>query len=427
MGARLGSFRPVRVGIVCPYSLTLPGGVQGQVLGLARALQRSGVQARVLGPCDGPPPDPSVTPLGRSIPTASNGSLAAIAPDPAAALRTVRALRDERFDVLNIHEPLTPGPSLTALVTAFCPTVGTFHRSGPSGWLDLTRPLASYGSSYLDVRVAVSEEARDTAAEAVGGDYELVWNGIDVARYEGSPAWETKGPTVLFVGRHEPRKGLEVLLRAAQGLGGGVRLWIAGQGPDTDRLKRLYGADTRIEWLGRIGEAEKIARLRGADVLCAPSLGGESFGVVLLEGLAAGTPVVASDLAGYRRVARSGQEAILVAPGDVAALSGALAEALSATDRVGSMVRRGQLRAEEFSMEALSQRYMELFELAVRRRAEVRQTYIQRLANRVGSATAEGRIRSSLMIAKTATRLELPRSRRDWAPRMPGRSGGRDA
>ena len=203
-------------------------------------------------------------------------------------------------------------------------------------------------------------------------------------------------------------------------------MWIAGQGPDTDRLKRLYGADTRIEWLGRIGEAEKIARLRGADVLCAPSLGGESFGVVLLEGLAAGTPVVASDLAGYRRVARSGQEAILVAPGDVAALSGALAEALSATERVDSMVRRGQLRAEEFSMDALSRRYLELFDLAVQRRAEVPQTSIQRLANRVGSATAEGRIRSSVMIAKTATRFELPPSRRHWASRLPGLSGGRD-
>ena len=203
-------------------------------------------------------------------------------------------------------------------------------------------------------------------------------------------------------------------------------MWIAGQGPDTDQLKRLYGADTRIEWLGRIGEAEKIARLRGADVLCAPSLGGESFGVVLLEGLAAGTPVVASDLAGYRRVARCGQEAILVAPGDVAALSGALAEALSATDRVGSMVRRGRLRAEEFSMDALSQRYLELFDLAVQRRAEVPQTSIQRLVNRIGSAAAERRIRSSVMIAKTATRFELPRSPRDWASRLPGRPGGRD-
>ena len=400
----------MRVGIVCPYSLTLPGGVQGQVLGLARALQRVGVQARVLGPCDGPPPDPSVTPLGSSIPTASNGSMAAIAPDPAAALRTVRALRDERFDVLNIHEPLTPGPSLTALVTAFCPTVGTFHRSGPSGWLDMTRPLARYGSGYLDVRCAVSEEARDTAAKAVGGDYELVWNGIDVDRYDRSASWDSSGPTVLFVGRHEPRKGLEVLLRAAGRLGEGVKLWIAGLGPDTERLKRSYGGDTRIEWLGRIGEQEKIARLRAADVLCAPSLAGESFGVVLLEGLAAGTPVVASDLAGYRRVVRSGREAILVPPGDVDALAVALVEAMSGGEGVASMIAQGRARSEEFSMEALSRRYLELFDLAMRRRAAAPQGRSQRLANFVVSALSEGRIRSSGMIRETTTRLERPRA-----------------
>ncbi len=385
----------MRVGVVCPYSLTLPGGVQGQVLGLAAALRRRGVQVRVLGPCDGPPPDPSVTPLGSSIPTASNGSLAAIAPDPAASLRTVRALRDERFDVLNIHEPLTPGPSLTALVTAFCPTVGTFHRSGPSRWLDLTRPLATYGSSYLDVRVAVSEEARQTAAAAVGGDYELVWNGIDVSRYERSEVWAKTGPTVLFVGRHEPRKGLEVLLRALGRLDSGVTLWVAGQGPETERLKKMYAGDSRIEWLGRIGEAEKIARMRAADVLCAPSLGGESFGVVLLEGLAAGTPVVASDLAGYRRVARSGVEAILTPPGDDEALADGLRQALEGTAQVRAMVAKGRDRAEEFSMDSLAQRYLELFDLAVRRRSSLPPSRYERLAMSLASAVGEWRIRSS--------------------------------
>ncbi len=384
----------MRVGIVCPYSLTLPGGVQGQVLGLAAALRRRGVQARVLGPCDGPPPDPSVTPLGSSIPTASNGSLAAIAPDPAASLRTLRALRDERFDVLNIHEPLTPGPSLTALVTAFCPTVGTFHRSGPSRWLDLTRPLATYGSGYLDVRVAVSEEARQTAAAAVGGDYELVWNGIDVGRYERSGAWAKTGPTVLFVGRHEPRKGLEVLLRAFQRLDAGVTLWVAGQGPETERLRRIFASDGRVEWLGRIGEAEKIARMRAADVLCAPSLGGESFGVVLLEGLAAGTPVVASDLAGYRRVARSGLEAILTPPGDDKALSEALRRALGATSEIEEMVANGSARAEEFSMDALAQRYLELFDLAVQRHSSLQPSLYEKVVTSVASAVGEWRIRS---------------------------------
>ena len=117
---------------MCPYSLTVPGGVQGQVLGLGRALRRAGVDARILAPCDGPPPDPAVTPLGNSVPTASNGSVAAIAPDPSAAMRTIRALRDESFDVVNVHEPLAPGPSLTAVLFSASPTVGTFHRAGMS-------------------------------------------------------------------------------------------------------------------------------------------------------------------------------------------------------------------------------------------------------------------------------------------------------
>ena len=122
----------MRVGLVCPYSLTLPGGVQGQVLGLGRALRDLGVDARVLGPCDGPPPDTFVTPLGNSIPTAANGSMAAIAPDPSASLRTIRALRDEHFDVVHLHEPLAPGPTQTALVFSDRPLVGTFHRAGES-------------------------------------------------------------------------------------------------------------------------------------------------------------------------------------------------------------------------------------------------------------------------------------------------------
>lgn len=363
----------MRVGLVCPYSLSVPGGVQGQVLGLSKALQRQGIAARVLAPCDGPPPDPSVTPLGNSIPTASNGSLAAIAPDPAAFLRTIRALRDEAFDVLNIHEPLAPGPGMTAMVNASCPTVGTFHRSGPSTWLQATRRLARWGAANLTVRAAVSEEALITAQQAIGGEYELVWNGIDTAAYAGSDPWPRGGsagaagtgaPVVLFVGRHEPRKGLAVLLEAARRLDPSTRVWVSGGGPETDRLRRATSGDDRIEWLGMIGEEEKIRRIRAADVLAVPSLRGESFGVVLLEGLAAGTPVVASDLAGYRNVARAGVEATLVPPGDAGALARAITAAIEDPASTADLVERGRARAEEFSMDSLATRYVELFEKA---------------------------------------------------------------
>ena len=336
--------------------------MQGQVLGLARALRGLGVEVRVLGPCDGPPPEPWVTPLGNSLPTGDNGSIAAIAPDPAASLRTLRALRDEDFDLLHIHEPMAPGPAITATVVGNCPMVGTFHRSGSSAWMRATRRLASWGASHLTVRTAVSEEARRTAQEALGGEYEIVWNGIEVERYRTAPAWPTEGPTIFFVGRHEVRKGLAVLVEAMGLLGPDVRLWIAGHGPDTDRLQRATIDDGRIEWLGWVNETEKISRIRGAHVLCAPSTHGESFGVVLLEGLAAGTPVVATDLPGYRNVARPGIEARMVPPDDPAALAKGIEAALVDDAETAAMVERGLDRADGFSMESLARHYLGMYE-----------------------------------------------------------------
>lgn len=355
----------MRVGLICPYSLTVPGGVQGQVLGLARSLRQRGIEARVLGPCDGPPPASWVTPLGNSLPTGDNGSMAAIAPDPAAALRTLRALRDEEFDVLHVHEPIAPGPSLTACAIANAPIVATFHRSGGSAWVQMLRPLARWVLSHVAIRAAVSEEARQTAVNDVGGDYELLWNGIELDRYSSASPMPAVEPTILFVGRHEPRKGLAVLIEAMGFLGPEVRLWVAGIGPDTDRLVRATSGDHRIQWLGRIGDDEKISRMKGAAALCVPSLHGESFGVVVLEGLAAATAVVASDLPGYRNVARPGQEARMVPPGDAGALAKALDAALHERVETEAMKVRGLERAATFSMDSLAEAYVEMYRRAI--------------------------------------------------------------
>jgi phosphatidylinositol alpha-mannosyltransferase len=356
----------VRLGLVCPYSLTIPGGVQEQVVGLGRTLRGIGVDARILAPCDGPPPDASVIPLGKSIPAASNGSMAPIAPDPSCALRTIRVLRDEKFDLLHLHEPLVPGPTVTALIFTDAPMVGTFHRAGRSAVYGAVRPIAKWAADKLQLRCAVSDDALSTAAEALGGRYELVFNGIDVARFAKADPWPTDGPTVLFVGRHEPRKGLTVLLDAMARLGPEVRLWVAGDGPQTPRLREKTASDARIEWLGRISDQEKVSRLRGADVLCAPSLHGESFGIVLLEAMAASTPVVATDLPGYRHVSRPGREALLVPPNDVAALAGALTKVLAGGPLVERLVAEGDCRAAHFSMEHLADRYLEMYERLLR-------------------------------------------------------------
>ena len=355
----------MRVGLVCPYSLTIPGGVQGQVLGLARELRMLGHDARVLGPCDGPPPDGGVTALGRSIPFASNGSVAPVAPDVSCALRTIRALRDENFDVLHLHEPLVPGPTTTALLLRDAPMVGTFHRSGPSGAYRALRPLVQWGARRLALRCAVSEEARSTAQDALGGEYDLLFNGIEIERFAKATPTPTDGPTIVFVGRHEDRKGLSILLDAMKHLPADVRLWVSGEGPQTEELRAAHGGDPRITWLGRVGDDEKASLLTGADVFCAPSLHGESFGVVLLEAMAAGTPIVASELDGYKLVARNGQDAVLVPPGDAMALARALECVLSDGARARRLVASGELRAAEFSMTNLAEQYLARYEAAL--------------------------------------------------------------
>src|SRR3954452_17568383 len=168
----------MRIGLVSPYSLTIPGGVQGQVLALGRSLRAQGHDARVLGPCDGPPPDGSVTPLGNSVPTAANGSVAPLAPDPSAQLRTIRAIRDEGFDVLHLHEPFAPGPCWRATLLGHTPMVGTFHRAGESVGYRLGGRLSGRLARRLDVRCAVSPDALELVRQAMPGDYELLYNGI---------------------------------------------------------------------------------------------------------------------------------------------------------------------------------------------------------------------------------------------------------
>jgi len=355
----------VRIGIISPYSLSLPGGVQGQILGLARALRSAGHDVRVLGPCDGPPPDAGVTPLGNSVPTMANGSVAPIAPDPSAQLRTIRALRDEAFDVVHVHEPLCPGPTQTAMFFKTAPLVGTFHAAGSSKAYTWFSPGVKWLSKKLDLRVAVSEDAERMARRALGGSYTVLFNGVEIEAFSKATPWPTEGPTIFFIGRHEPRKGLAVLLEAMTDLPSHVRLWIAGDGPETEMLRQRVAGDARIEWLGRITDEEKASRLVAADAFCAPSLHGESFGVVLLEAMAADTPIVASDLPGYSNVARLGRDALLVPPGDSAQLAEGLRRVLTDASLAAGLVASGGQRAQELSMERLAERHLELYRTIV--------------------------------------------------------------
>jgi phosphatidylinositol alpha-mannosyltransferase len=370
-----------RVALVCPYSLSRPGGVQGQVLGLARTLARRGHRPTVFAPLDGPPPigraptDSAldVVATGRSLSLPANGSVAPVTRSVAAVVRGVRAIRSGGYDVVHVHEPFTPGLAYGLMLAGGVPPmVGTFHRSGKSPFYTALGPVARRMASRFAVRCAVSEAARATASDALGGSYEVGFNGVEVDSYQNVDPWPTDRPTVLFLGRHEPRKGLRFLLQAFDlldtvGEGGGSTgrsgppvLWIAGDGPETADLRRLHPESDRVRWLGVLSEEEKVRRLVAADVLCAPSLGGESFGMVLVEAMAAGTAVVASDIDGYRDAA--GGQAVLVPPGDAGALTRALAGVLiggaTGLDDAGRW-------ASHWSMDGLAPWYEEIYRAAM--------------------------------------------------------------
>ena len=357
----------LRIGLVCPYSLTIPGGVQSQVLGLARELRRMGHEARVLGPCDGPPPEPFVTPLGNSLPTAANGSTVPLAPDPSAALRTVRAINDEAFDILHLHEPIAPGPTQTALVLRLAPMIGTFHAAGDIPWYRRVSKGVNWLASHLDVRVAVSPQARELAFRYLGGEYEILFNGIESELYARPNISRSAKKIVFFCGRYEPRKGLAELLEAFAKLSDDVQLWIASDGDGISLLKQKYAHDDRISWLGRITDEDKINRLAQCSVFCAPSLHSESFGIVVLEAMASGTPVVASSLEGYRNVGTHDVNAWLVEPGDIAELTEGLSRVLDDKKLARKLSDGGLIRAGELSMNRLAKIYIEMYHTVLER------------------------------------------------------------
>ncbi len=243
---------------------------------------------------------------------------------------------------LHLHEPLAPTAAYGLVLTAPLPMVGTYHRAGVSRWVTPLKPLAELVGRRLQIKVAVSEAARETGVRSSGGAFEVLFNGVDMQRFESAePVHDEQGrPTILFLGRHEQRKALHVLLDAFEKVERAAVLWVAGDGPASEVQRRRHPESDRVRWLGLLRDEEVAACLAGADVLCAPSLYGESFGMVLLEGMAGGCAVVASDIEGYRSAA--GGHAVFVPPGDVPALTRALDTALAgAVEGSGQSAHRG--------------------------------------------------------------------------------------
>jgi phosphatidyl-myo-inositol alpha-mannosyltransferase len=316
----------VRIGIACPYSWDVPGGVQSHIRDLAEALISLGHDVSVISPADDDKPlPPYVIPAGKAVPVPYNGSVARLAFGPLSVSRVRRWVKDGNFDVLHVHEPAAPSLSLLACWVASGPIVATVHTAMPRSRVLLAAyPVLRSALEKIDGRIAVSEAARTTLVEHLGGDAVLIPNGVATHRYrtaEPLTGWPGEGGSIGFLGRmDEPRKGLPVLLKAFAILGKerpGLRLLIAGPG-DVAEAKHKLTEDIRDRaiFLGEVTEAEKIRVLRSVDVFCSPNTGGESFGIVTAEAMAAGAPIVASDIEAFRQVLRGGSAGALFAAGD---------------------------------------------------------------------------------------------------------------
>lgn len=343
----------MRVLLVCPYSWTVPGGVGHHIANLAEQLRHRGHEVRILAPAEGKTP-PGVWSVGRSAPIRWNGSVARLTIGPRVASRVRVAMRRARPDVVHVHEPFAPSVSMVALARAKAPCVATFHTTASTTRVYRTAAVALKPLwRKLAVRIAVSEQAARTVERVFGDPVRVIPNGIDIGRFDAVGARAAASKTILFFGRLERRKGVRILVEAFARLKERVpeaRLVVLGDGPERRACEAAVPVSIRDDavFAGAYTPDGLVAALGEANVVAQPALGGESFGIVLLEAMAARRPLVATDIAGYAAVARDGVEALLVAPGDAAALAAALERLMTDEALASALAKAGRVRAEEF-------------------------------------------------------------------------------
>ncbi|WOI60232.1 glycosyltransferase family 4 protein [Streptomyces fradiae] len=376
----------MRIGIVCPYSWDVPGGVQFHIRDLAEHLIRLGHHVSVLAPADdGTPLPPYVVSAGRAVPVPYNGSVARLNFGFLSAARVRRWLHDGTFDVIHIHEPASPSLGLLACWAAQGPIVATFHTSNPrSRAMIAAYPILQPALEKISARIAVSEYARRTLVEHLGGDAVVIPNGVDVdffARAEPKAAWQTEGAggasgggagrppggTLGFIGRiDEPRKGLPVLMRALPRIlraRPGARLLVAGRGDEEEAVASLPAEMRRhVEFLGMVSDEDKARLLRSVDVYVAPNTGGESFGIILVEALSAGAPVLASDLDAFAQVLDQGEAGELFANEDADALADAAIRLLGDPRRREELRARGSAHVRRFDWSTVGADILAVYE-----------------------------------------------------------------
>ncbi len=369
--------------MVCPYSFDVPGGVQAHVRDLADELIRTGHEVSVLAPADDDEKLPAyVVPAGRAIPVPYNGAVARVSFGPVSAARVRRWVRDGEFDVLHVHQPDAPSLSVLACWAAIGPIVATFHMS-----TDRSRVLnAAYGIlqtalEKISARIAVSEYARTTLVEHLGGDAVLIPNGVSVRAFRGVEAldgWPGTGGALGFLGRiDEPRKGLQVLLEALPALAAehpGLRVLVAGPG-EIDEVRATIAPEhrDRVTFLGLVSESDKARMLASVDAYVAPNTGGESFGIILLEAMAAGAPVIASDLDAFRRVLDGGACGALFVNEDPASLASVAGGLLSDEVERSRLRRLGSARADFYDWERVAEEIVAVYEMVTLNQPKVRE------------------------------------------------------
>ncbi|SFL17192.1 glycosyltransferase family 4 protein [Geodermatophilus ruber] len=368
----------MRIGLVCPYQWDVPGGVQYHVRDLAETLRGMGHHVEVLTPAEREESLPAehVTWAGRTVPVPYNGSMASVQFGPVSAARVRRWLRDGHFDVVHVHDPAPPSTGLLVCMIARGPIVATFHAATTrSKFLAALGPVIRPWLEKISGRIAVSDFARRVQVEHLGGDAVIIPNGVHVPAFAEGPtlpgyARGVDGPTIGFLGRYdEPRKGLPVLLEAMRTVvreHPGARLLIAGRG-DPGAVHELLGEDLRahVALLGELAEEDKAAFLRSVDVYCAPNLLGESFGIILIEAMAAGAPIVASDLDAFAKVLEDGAAGVLVRRGDPRALAGALGDLLADPDRRAGLSAAGRAAAAGYDWSVVARRILAVYETVV--------------------------------------------------------------
>ncbi|MEU4213311.1 glycosyltransferase family 4 protein [Streptomyces sp. NPDC026206] len=375
----------MRIGIVCPYSWDVPGGVQFHIRDLAEHLIRLGHEVSVLAPADDETPlPPFVVSAGRAVPVPYNGSVARLNFGFLSAARVRRWLHEGDFDVIHIHEPTSPSLGLLSCWAAQGPIVATFHTSNPrSRAMIAAYPILQPALEKISARIAVSEYARRTLVEHLGGDAVVIPNGVDVGFFAGAepkPEWQSeearssgkgdggrRGGTIGFIGRiDEPRKGLPVLMRALPKILAerpGTRLLVAGRGDEEEAVAALpSGMRANVEFLGMVSDEDKARLLRSVDVYVAPNTGGESFGIILVEALSAGAPVLASDLDAFAQVLDRGAAGELFANEDADALATAALRLLGDDARRAELSERGSKHVRRFDWSVVGADILAVYE-----------------------------------------------------------------